>query len=140
MDRKKLTPVSKVIARCCKFDELCERAYAKADTGKYANWQEVAEAIEAEDCPAAQQRLKADPIRTKMPLLASEKPRLSFARRAAAKTTVERGGLAPVRRPRATPNMRVARSAGPPIATLGVQVALFLVPWRCAAVPSKTRP
>ena len=46
------------------FNELRDRAYVLADTGRYADWQEVAAALEAEGCDGAAQRLTADPILT----------------------------------------------------------------------------
>lgn len=48
--------------KCCTFNELRDRAYVLADTGRYANWREIAAAIEAEDCPGALDRLPIDPI------------------------------------------------------------------------------
>jgi hypothetical protein len=48
--------------QCCTFNELRDRAYVLADTGRYSDWKEVAAAIEAEDCPNAEKRLTADPI------------------------------------------------------------------------------
>jgi hypothetical protein len=49
-------------ALCCTFNELRDRAYVLADTGRFADWNEVAAAIEAEACPDAAKRLTADPI------------------------------------------------------------------------------
>ncbi len=46
------------------FNELRDRAYTLADTGRYADWNQVAAALEAEGCEAAARRLTADPILT----------------------------------------------------------------------------
>ena len=68
MPHKKLPPISQTIAqpRCCTFDELRQRAFIKADTGRYANWVEAAAAVEAEDCPGATDRLRIDPMLTRL--------------------------------------------------------------------------
>jgi hypothetical protein len=52
--------------KCCNYVGLRNRAFAKADTGQYADWREVGAAVEADDCPGALKRLEADPILTKM--------------------------------------------------------------------------
>jgi hypothetical protein len=66
----KLPPISETIARstgkCCDFGDLRQRAFNKADTGRYADWREVGEAVEAENCPGAVDRLRGDPILTRV--------------------------------------------------------------------------
>jgi hypothetical protein len=46
------------------FNELRDRAYELADTGRYADWHQVAAALDTEGYDEAARRLTADPILT----------------------------------------------------------------------------
>ena len=51
---------------CCTYAQLRERAVALADSGRYDDWDEIAAAIEADDCPGATERLGGDLIMKRM--------------------------------------------------------------------------
>lgn len=62
------------------FEALRKRAYELADTGRFATWEDIGKALEAEHVAMATKRLRADPLLTGMLTARCEQAKDRFGR------------------------------------------------------------